>query len=139
MSDLNGNMLDTNVNSQSLTNLCKVLSLTQVIKSRAPTRITATSESLIGVILVSNPKLTKSSSVIKTLMGDHYPVFISLKRKVEKTRPQIITTRSYCNYTPALFAIEMAQHTCNLSTLLYPIPKQPIPIPNLNTPIPYKT
>ena len=89
------NMLDTNVNSQSLIKLCKELNLTQVIKS--PARITTTSESLIDVILVSNPKLTKSSSVIKTLISDHYPVFISLKLKAEKTRPQIIATRSYRN------------------------------------------
>ena len=61
----------------------------QVIKS--PPRITATCESLIDVILVCNPKLTKSSGVIKTLISDHYPVSISLKLKVEKTRPQIIT------------------------------------------------
>ena len=72
--DLNCNMLDTNVNNQSLTNLCKELNLMQVIKS--PTRMTATSESLIDVLLVSNPKLTKSRGVIKTLISDHYPVFI---------------------------------------------------------------
>ena len=109
MGDLNCSMLNTNVNSESLTNPCKELNLIQVIKS--PTRITATSESLIDVILVSNPKLTKSSGVFKTLISDHYPVCISLKLKVEKTCPQIITERSYLNYTPELFAMEMAQHT----------------------------
>ncbi len=54
-----------------------------------------TSESLIDVILVSDLTLTKSSGVIKSLISDHYPVFVYLKLNKEKPPPQSVTTRSF--------------------------------------------
>ena len=92
----------------------------------SPTRVTATSESLMDAILVSDSSLTKSSGVIKTLISDHYLVFISLKLKMEKLREQSATIRSFRHYDPESFAAEIAQHSRLLTTLL----NQPLDVNN---------
>ena len=101
LGDLNCNMLNTNNDYRILKGICDELDLNQIIKS--PTRVTATTKSLIDILLVSDITFIKRSGVVKTLISDHYPVFVTLKLNKEKQPPQTITTRSFRNYNTDLF------------------------------------
>ena len=63
-----------------------------------PTRITATTQSLLDVILVSPNNSVRDSGVIHRPISDHSIVFVKLKVKKPKTTPQYITTRSFKKY-----------------------------------------
>ena len=73
-------------------------------------------------MLVSDITFIKRSGVIKTLISDHYPVFVTLKLNKEKQPPQTITTRSFRNYNTDLFEAEISQYSAILSALLYTSP-----------------
>ena len=122
LGDLNCNMLNTNNDYRILKGICDELNLNQIIKS--PTRVTATTKSLIDIVLllVSDITFIKRSGVIKTLISDHYPVFVTLKLNKEKQPPQTITTRSFRNYNTDLFEAEISQYSAILSALLYTSP-----------------
>ncbi len=93
LGDLNCNMLENGQERRALTNFSTELNLTQIIKT--PTRITATSQTLIDVILVSSTALVIESDVINTSISDHLPVYVLLKLKAPKMPACYITTRSY--------------------------------------------
>ena len=120
LGDLNCNMLNTNNDYKILKGICDELNLNQIIKS--PTRVTATTKSPIDIVLVSDITFIKRSGVIKTLISDHYPVFVTLKLNKEKQPPQTITTRSFRNYNTDLFEAEISQYSAILSALLYTSP-----------------
>ena len=44
-----------------------------------PTRVTQSSESLIDVILVMNPRIVESSEVLQSTISDHYIVTVQLE------------------------------------------------------------
>ena len=73
-------------------------------------------------MLVSDITFIKRSGVIKTLISDHYPVFVTLKLDKEKQPSQTITTRSFRNYNIDLFEAEISHYSAILSTLLYTSP-----------------
>ena len=105
-------MLNTNNDYRILKGICDELNLSQIIKS--PTRVTATTKSLIDIVLVSDITFIKRSGVIKTLISDHYPVVVTLKLNKEKQPPQTITTRSFRNYNTDLFEAEISQYSATL-------------------------
>ena len=113
-------MLNTNNDYRILKGICDELNLNQIKKS--PTRVTATTKSLIDIVLVSDITFIKRSGVIKTLISDHYPVFVTPKLNKEKQPPQTITTRSFQNYNTDLFEAEISQYSAILSALLYTSP-----------------
>ena len=77
LGDLNCNLFSAGLESWALCNTCNELNLVQIIK--CPTRVTANSESLNDVILVSTHSLVKSSGVIQISISDHYPVYMVMK------------------------------------------------------------
>ena len=87
LGDLNCNMLNTNNDYRILKGIRDELNLNQIIKS--PTRVTATTKSLIDIVLVSDITFIKRSGVIKTLISDHYPVFVTLKLNKENNHPKL--------------------------------------------------
>ena len=62
-------MLENGQERRALTNFSTELNLTQIIKT--PTRITATSQALIDVILVSSTALVLESGVINSSISHH--------------------------------------------------------------------
>ena len=84
----------------------------QLIKE--PTRITATTESLLDVILVSDPLSGCMSGVINDPISDHLPVHVVLKLKSPKISPHYVSVRSYKNYDPENFTFDLASHSDSL-------------------------
>ena len=82
-----------------------------------PTRITATTQSLLDVILVSSNNSVRDSGVIHRPISDHSIVFVKLKVKKPKTTPQYITTRSYKKYNADLFVTDLAKEADSLLTI----------------------
>ncbi|CAB3977046.1 Hypothetical predicted protein [Paramuricea clavata] len=115
LGDLNCDMLKPTPGSASLIKTTKELNLNQLIKS--PTRITESSQTLVDVIFVSSPRLVVNSGVIETCISDHFPVYVSLKLKTDKSPPNYITTRSYNKYDPDLFAIDLASNCDRLVSI----------------------
>ncbi|CAB3998563.1 Hypothetical predicted protein [Paramuricea clavata] len=115
LGDLNCDMLKPTPGSASLIKTTKELNLNQLIKS--PTRITESSQTLVDVIFVSSPRLVVNSGVIETCISDHFPVYVSLKLKTDKSPPNYITTRSYNKYDPDLFAIDLASNRDRLVSI----------------------
>ena len=68
-----------------------------------PTRVTATSETLIDVIATSNSALVTDSGVVKTHISDHYLVYVVLNLKAPKPLPTYVISRSYKNYDSESF------------------------------------
>ena len=116
LGDLNCNMLENSQERRVLTNFSTELNLTQIIKT--PTRITATSQTLIDVILVSSTALVLESGVINTSISDHLPVYVLLKLKAPKMPASYITTRSYKNYNPSLFYSDLVTKSDRLLSIL---------------------
>ena len=84
----------------------------QLIKE--PTRFMATAESLLDVILVSDPSSVRKSGVINNPISDHLPVYIVLKLKSPKISPHYVAVRSYKNYDPENFTFDLASHSDSL-------------------------
>ena len=74
-----------------------------------PTRVTATSRSLLDVVLVSNKDIVQTSGVLDLTISDHYLVYVVLDMKLPKLSPTYITTRSFKNYTADQFSSDTAQ------------------------------
>ena len=88
------------------------MNLQQLIKE--PTRITSTTESLLDVILVSDPSSVRMSGVINNPISDHFPVYVVLKLKSPKISPHYVTVRSYKNYDPENFTFDLVSHSDSL-------------------------
>ena len=101
MGDLNCNILDDTVDSQTLKELCASFNLTQLAKE--PTRITETKHSLTHVIMTNDPTLAESCSVITSSISDHNLVEVTLKISHPKVKAKYVTTRSYSGYVPNSF------------------------------------
>ena len=91
------------------------MNLQQLIKQ--PTRITATTESLLDIILVSDASSVLKCGTINNPISDHLPVFVELKLKSPKLSPQFISVRSYKNYDPDLFITDLASRSDSLLPL----------------------
>ena len=82
LGDLNCDLRKVCVESRALNNLLSEINLQ--LLSKHPTRITATTKSLLDLILVSCPQSVRGCSVINFSISDHLPVFVELKVKAPK-------------------------------------------------------
>ena len=106
LGDLNCNLLNPQHHgSLAVMNFCSIFNLTQVIKQ--PTRITETSETLIDVFLGSNTSLIREAKVVPAPFSDHDLVFISLGLKKKPSKPVYVTTRSYKDFVPESFLVDL--------------------------------
>ena len=78
--DLNCNLLSDDYESRALLDFCTTFNLTQLIN--LPTRITESSQSLIGVIMTTNKEIVTSSGVLTLSISDHNLIYLSLGTKV---------------------------------------------------------
>ena len=113
LGDLNCDGLDSSCREYAAINsFIREMNLQQLLKE--PTRITATTESLLDVILVSDPSSVRKSGVINNPIRDHLPVYVVLKLKSPKISPHYVTVRSYKNYDPENFTFDLASHSDSL-------------------------
>ena len=113
LGDLNCDGLDSSCREYAAINsFTREMNLQQLIKE--PTRITATTESLLDVILVSDPSSVRKSGVINNPISDHLPVYVVLKLKSPKISSHYVTVRSYKNYDPDKFTSDLASHSDSL-------------------------
>ena len=115
LGDLNCNILKQCPENKLLTDISEELNLNQIIN--VPTRITDCSQSLIDVILISNPDLVCDSGVVDTAISDHFPVFATLKLKLPTSPSRFITVRSFKHYDPSLFTAALALNSVNLLSI----------------------
>ena len=105
--DLNCNLLSSNVDSSPLRGLCENFNLKQLITS--PTRVSRHHESLIDVIISSNPTLIKDSGVKEITISDHFLVCTVLNLRKQKPRKSIMNVRILKTYVPDNFSSDIAQ------------------------------
>ena len=115
LGDLNCDIRKACAESRALNNFSSEMNLQQLIKH--PTRITATTKSLLNVILVSCPQSVHGSGVINYSISDHLPIFVELKVKAPKPSPHYITARSYKNYEPSAFTADLANQSDQLLSI----------------------
>ena len=102
LGDLNCNLLDRECQtSEALSSFYRFLILSQLITT--PTRVTASSKSLLDVILVSDMKQVQKANVMHCSVSDHDLIYVMLRLKKPRTKPVYITTRSFKNYKPEAF------------------------------------
>ena len=119
LGDLNYNMSKNGPDCKALTEVSMELNLTQIIE--IPTRIAETSQTLIDVILVSSTALVLENGVLSTSISDHLPVYAFLNLKVAEMPARYITKRSYKNYNPSQFPLDLATKSdCSLHVLSEP-------------------
>jgi hypothetical protein len=107
LGDLNCNVLNPDdLSSQALSRFCSAFNLQQLIKQ--PTRVTATSVSLLDVILASNTNSVQYAKVIPCSVSDHDVVYVQLRLKKDRPKPVYVTTRSFKTYNQAAFQKDMS-------------------------------
>ena len=63
-----------------------------------PTRVTATSSTLIDHIISSKPEMIKETKCLELGISDHMLVYVSLVTKVKRPPPKIINARTYSKF-----------------------------------------
>ena len=123
--DLNYNLLDS---SHPLTanfnNTINMLNLYQTIT--APTRITASSISLLDLFLVTNKQSIIDSNILTdNPLTDHHGTYLIIKTKPQRLLPTIKTFRDTKNFKPELFLeclnnqpFHLIYESCNPNTML---------------------
>ena len=82
-----------------------------------PSRITAKTESLLDVILVSPNSLVQDSGIINQSISNHSAVLVNLKVKPPKPILQYINTRSYRNYNAEVFTRDLANEANSILSI----------------------
>ncbi len=73
------------------------------------TRLTASSQSLIHLILVSNPGIVMMSGVVLSTISGQYVITAKLNLKTPKTSPTISNLRSYTDYKASEFPKDISR------------------------------
>ena len=81
--DLNINCHSNNYIGNAVYNLCNLFDMEQLIS--VPTRVTATSQTVIDVIITSMSSKHVNTGVIQTTLSDHYMIFTDLCCSVKVT------------------------------------------------------
>ena len=97
LGDMNANYLVPGDNKK-LKSIFDLFGFKQIILK--PTRITATSKTLIDIILTNNPLNLIATDVIPMGIGDHEMVGCVRKTNTAKFEPRKITCRNYKDYNP---------------------------------------
>ncbi|CAB3984845.1 Hypothetical predicted protein [Paramuricea clavata] len=104
--DLNCDLLKPDSpEAMSLLDFCTSANQTQLIKE--PTRVTETSSSLIDIIMTSNVSLVENHGLALSHISDHYLIYAFLKLKMLKPPPSYKCVRSYKNYKPDSFLVDL--------------------------------
>ena len=109
MGDMNIDFLKPELSSFKFFNsyVTDPFALTQVIDE--PTRITATSSTLIDLMLTSNPENVKTHGVVDTPgISDHCLIFLAYSIKKPKFRPKMVTRRDFRNFDIDKFKEDMS-------------------------------
>ena len=99
--DLNCDLIKPTSDGKRLMEFCSSFGLKQLITK--PSRVTATSSTLIDVILVSNPNSVRTSDVIDLTISDHFLIFSKLNLRKPRLRPtklksaNLSTTTQICS------------------------------------------
>lgn len=117
LGDLNCNLSNAeNPDSGALLEFCRLYNLSQMVK--APTRVTAYTETLIDVILSSNEQQVRETTVKPCSISDHDIVCATLRLKNQRQKPTYITTRSFKQYRPDQFLADVSQIPWSVWTFL---------------------
>jgi hypothetical protein len=109
MGDMNINHLqpDSSACKFFTTYLTEPFAFTQVITE--PTRITATSCTLIDLMLTASPENVKVQGVVDTPgISDHCMTFMAYSLKKPKFKPKMVTRRDFRNFNKDAFMRDMA-------------------------------
>ena len=68
-----------------------------------PTRVTATSSTLIDHIISSTPEMIEETKCLELGISDHMLVYVSLATKVKRPSPKIINARTYSKFNSEHF------------------------------------
>nr|CAH7736535.1 unnamed protein product [Callosobruchus chinensis] len=100
--DLNINMLSLDRGAEYLNRFLDIYSLTQVVSE--PTRITPTSQSLLDLIICSNPEMISDCKVLNLHSSfDHCRVSCSLTGAFERSSQKIIQVRNWNSFDHGIF------------------------------------
>ena len=111
--DFNDNFLHVNSKVRQILLNTK---LTQLIDK--PTRITATSATLIDMAITNKPKSVMHSDSIPCYIGDHELITLTINLKKPKRQPCVKTFRQLTNYSPDTFCTLLRGEAHNLDTIL---------------------
>lgn len=102
MGDLNCNLLNhERPDSKALDNFCRSFNLKQMIETA--TRVTNASESLLDVLIVSNPQQVLKTKVLQSSISDHDLVYAVLRLKNARPKATYVLTRSFRLYDSIAF------------------------------------
>ncbi len=79
-----------------LAEVANTLQFEQLIKE--PTRITASTKTLIDLAFANKPELINGSGVIHLGISDHSLIYFQRKISIPRTKPKIIKTRQFKHY-----------------------------------------
>lgn len=108
MGDFNIDLSSNNSNSKEWLDFTSIFQLTQLIKE--PTRVTATTSTLIDHFFTTNPDKVRAVKVAKIGLSDHYPICAVLKSCFGlKNCHTSITYRSYKDFDQKAFLEDLQQ------------------------------
>ena len=87
--------------SYSISNFCNQFCLTNTIS--VPTRVTASTKTLLDVILVSHPERFVSGGTLRLGISDHDLIYIVRKQRLPKPNVRSIECRSMKNFDEPAF------------------------------------
>nr|CAI5843558.1 unnamed protein product [Callosobruchus analis] len=106
--DLNINMLSWDRCADYLKRFLDIYSLTQIVSE--PTRITPTSQSLLDLIICSNPEMISDCRVLNLHSSfDHCVVSCSLTGAVNRSSQKVIQVRNWNNFDHDIFQEMLAK------------------------------
>ena len=68
-----------------------------------PTRITSETSTLIDLVIASMPNTIKCTKTLKLGISDHLLVYASVKNKIKRPPPKVVTARSYKRFDNEAF------------------------------------
>ena len=113
MADINDNL---QVSNSKLNHIITSLKLSQIIDK--PTRITATTQSLLDVIITSTSDKIVDFQVLPCQIGDHELISATIDLKKPKCEPKYRTFRSLRNYSQVLLCDNILEETFTLNSIL---------------------
>ena len=106
LGDFNDNLF---ANDNKLNKIIKNNKLTQIINK--PTRITATSSTLLDLVITNKPDIINSWDVVPQEIGDHDLISITVNITKPKRPPVVRSFRQLGNYTKDAFCFKLLQKT----------------------------
>ena len=107
LGDGNYNTLDPDCREAiALANFCECFNLSQVVSK--PTRVAETTETLIDVIITSNPQQVIESNVMPSSISDYDLPYVVLRLRKERQKATYITAKSFKGYRADRFYNDMS-------------------------------